>query len=331
MKRIFIIGLAVALVVAAVFSVALAKRGAQAWLGVYTQEVDRDLAREFDLPVEYGAIINEVVEESPAEKAGLREDDIIIAINGDKIRDDDDLLDFIEASQPDSNITITVMRGEEKKDLVVKLDSKRRYRQSLDYYFDRDERWRAPRVPPVPDVPGLPGFYYDFDTDARGYIGVGLVEVSEEVTAALGAGDHGVLIDGVEKSSPADKAGLKAGDIVVAIDGEKVFDAADVSKIIGGFSEGDSVQVEVVRERSPLKVAVEVGQEDEYGYGGHRILRAPDLPRLDLDAPRTRGLYRSLDSDDYREATEEYRREMEKLSRELDQLRKELEELKSRD
>ena len=55
------------------------------WLGITTQTVDDDLAGAFDLPVEYGVIINQVIDDSPAEEAGLEEDDIIISFNGDKI------------------------------------------------------------------------------------------------------------------------------------------------------------------------------------------------------------------------------------------------------
>ncbi|MBD3332012.1 PDZ domain-containing protein, partial [candidate division GN15 bacterium] len=59
----------------------MAKTKSHGWLGVFTQEVEPEIARAFDLGVKYGAIINEVVEDSPAEKAGLKADDVIVAFN----------------------------------------------------------------------------------------------------------------------------------------------------------------------------------------------------------------------------------------------------------
>ena len=90
MNRYRILGLAMVVVFA---TAALSWAGV--WLGVYTQEVDPDLAEAFALEVDRGAIINEIIEASPADEAGLREDDIIISFGGDRVRDDDDLIDLV--------------------------------------------------------------------------------------------------------------------------------------------------------------------------------------------------------------------------------------------
>ena len=100
MKKNLTIGLLLIFSITLIFSFANAKNSQQAWLGITTQTVDEELADAFALNVNYGAIVNEVIEDSPADKAQLFEGDVIIAFNSDKVYDYNDLLDFVEDSKP---------------------------------------------------------------------------------------------------------------------------------------------------------------------------------------------------------------------------------------
>ena len=75
-------------------------------MGVYTQTVDRELADVFDLSIKYGAIVNEVVKDSPADEAGIKEDDVIVAINGSKVTDSDELTDEVHEMEPGDEIVM---------------------------------------------------------------------------------------------------------------------------------------------------------------------------------------------------------------------------------
>ena len=92
-----------ALVVALVISIGVTKSyksSNHAWLGVVSQSVSEELADAFDLSVDRGAIINQVLRDSPAEEAGLEEGDIILSFAGQHVGDYDDLVDMIEDHKP---------------------------------------------------------------------------------------------------------------------------------------------------------------------------------------------------------------------------------------
>jgi serine protease Do len=329
MKKIITLSAAALLIVAAVFTLVQAKSSG-AWLGVYTQEVDRDLSEAFGLAIDRGAIINEVVEDSPAEKAGLKEDDIIIAVNGQKVFDSEDLQDFIYDAQPGDKVTINLMRDDQKMDVTAELEKRPRRMRDRDRWFSWD--WDAPTPPRPPKAPKVPDIgQYVFYGDEYGYIGVSLTDLSEDAAMALGAQRAGVLINEVVEDSPAEKAGLKPGDIIVAVDGEKVLDARDVQELVRDHDEGDIARVDVIRnrEKSTIEVTVELADKS-YRFGRHGVIRIPDLPDLDIYAPRMKGLYRSLDRDDLRFDTEEFREDMKELRRDLEEMQEELQGIKDK-
>jgi serine protease Do len=339
MKRYAILALAASLMILAAISIAAAGSRSAAWLGVYTQEVDKDLAEAFDLAVDRGAIINEIVEDSPAEEAGLEEDDIIVKFDGDRVRDDEDLIDLVADADPGDEVELTVVRDGKEQNIQVELGRRPRnlgWHGGWDW-FDAPRAPRAPRAPAVPRIPSIPhiprihSFHFDDfdDFDERAYIGVSLLEISERTADNLGAGGSGVMIDDVELDSPAEEAGLEPGDIIVAVDGEEVFEAEDVQDIIWSMDEGDVAKIEIVRERnrSTVEVAVDIDDSRHY-YGGHRILRLPDMPDIDIDLPRMRGLRHGHSSDfDYFDS-EEFQDEMEELEDELKEMKDELRELR---
>jgi len=295
-----------------------------AWLGVYTQSLDDDLVDAFKLPVDYGAIINEVVNNSPADKAGLEEDDIIISFNGKKVRTSDDLVDFIDKHNPGDTVKITVVTEDGQKDLAIKL-GRRKTSDLRNFYFSGD------------DYDDINKYYY-FNGDTYPFIGVSLSELSDQLGEYFGVRrGEGVLITNVEEDSPAEKAGLKAGDVIVAVDGEDVENASDVQKIIRDKEIGDTAQIRYFRDKKEQTVKVEVEESESMSkYGNIWKLHVPDLPAIDILTPKMKGLYQSLDkyNEDkgeyiyqYRSASKEYKDEMKKLKEELKKMQKELKDI----
>ncbi|MCX6833704.1 MAG: PDZ domain-containing protein [candidate division Zixibacteria bacterium] len=330
MKKHVLFVLMAAFVVVVAFSFALAGSRSTAWLGVSTQEVDEDLAKTFSLPTERGAIINEVVDDSPAERAGLKEDDIIISYDGKVVRDDDDLTDLVSDSRPGDTVSLTIIR--DGKEQQIKAELGRRPR-SHGWYgnLDHFEAPRAPRMPKMPALPSpvVPDYYTYSSGDDRPYIGVSLLEISRKTAESLGSDRSGVLIDDVEKGSPAEKAGLQAGDLIVAMDSEEIFDAEDVREIVADKDEGDTVRIAYLRNRQKSTVDVTLAfDEDGRSFGRSGVYRMPDLPDIDILTPKLKGLHygRSWDSDRF--DSEEFQDEMKGLQDELKKLKIELQELK---
>ena len=98
----------------------------------------------------------------------------------------------------------------------------------------------------------------------RGYLGVRPMELTPELRVHYGAPrDAGVLIGEVEADSPAAKAGLQVGDIVTAADGERIDTPSDLSRAIRGKKAGDSVKLDVLRDKAVKYLSATVGERKD--------------------------------------------------------------------
>ncbi len=161
------------------------------------------------------------------------------------------------------------------------------------------------------DEPGDETFVWRWPgRSRRGYLGVRLLEMTPELRAHFGAPkDAGVMVAGVEKNSPAAKAGVQVGDIVTRADGERIESGSDLSRAVRRRRSGDSVKLEVSRDRAArsLNVKVEERRVPEMDMGdlgdlgreigrsvgrdiGRRawVLPTPPTPPADLNRLRDR-------------------------------------------
>lgn len=298
------------------------------WLGVMTQTVDDDIADAFEVDVDYGAIINEIVQDSPAEDADLEEGDVIISYNGQKVWDSDDLTDFIEESENGAKATLGIMRDGKELTVAVELGSR-----------PRNSSWSLSRNNKTPGV-----YWFNGPDDMRvfhwsggGYIGVQLTELTDQLGQYFGVtGDEGVLITEVNEDSPAEKAGLKAGDVITAINNQEVSDYGDVKETVSESEKGDKLAVTIIRDKKTQTVEVEVEESDEnndeFGYQYFTPPPVPNVPDIDVRVPRVKGLYNRdkddhntyFDYDAYQADMERFKAEMEKYKEEMKALSKEM-------
>ncbi|MCK4301601.1 MAG: PDZ domain-containing protein [candidate division Zixibacteria bacterium] len=284
-----------------------------AWLGVGNQSVDYDLIEEHDLSVKYGAYIHWVEDDSPADEAGLQEGDVIVALGGEKITDSDDLSEALIEFDEGDEVSLEVVRADEKLKLKATLDEKSRRKRVHVIMRDADE--------------------YSFKGSGS-FIGVKLQTLNKQLGEFFGVEKgRGALIQEVEEDSPAEKAGLKAGDVIVAIDDEKVRDVDDVIEIIGDTDAGDKVEIAVLRNRKEATFEVEVEERDNFGGLDYRYMiglpNVPDIGDIDIKVPKMRGLFHGDFSDDELIfEQEEFEHEMKRLRKDLEELREELKEIR---
>ncbi len=331
MKSLFRI--AVFLVIVAVLIAPLAssktdKPDKDAWMGVYTQSVSDDLAKGFKLPVEYGAIVNEVMADSPAEEAGLKENDVIVGFNGSKVTDSDELVKFVEEGSAGDKVNLKIYRDGKERELTITLGTR------------QEGRNRTAIVTRL-GKPNKKVLKYSYRTgeDKESYIGVSLTDLSKQLASYFGVQGAGVLISEVTEDSPAQKAGLKAGDVILSIGKEKVENASDVQDLIRDMKPGDKAELSLIRNKTVEKVSVEVAERDtENHYGFFHGPSVPDAPDVSIWTPHMKGLHfgRNDKDDDENEfewtesELKEFKDELKAMKQELrsDDFRKEMEDLR---
>lgn len=220
------------------------------WLGVYIQNIDQDLAESEGLKSTEGVLVNDVMKDSPAEKAGLLKGDVILRFDGKDTQSVRRLTRMITSADPGDKVDVAILRKGTQKTISVTLASDEDMAAAGgDEGNDSEEPdAMAPMPPDAPDAPMAPhAFEFSLGQLSTPRIGVSLYDMSDGLAARLGAKDGGALINEVEKDGPAAKAGLQAGDVIVEVDHKKVYDPDDVRKAIQKKDEGDKVAIMVQR------------------------------------------------------------------------------------
>lgn len=227
-----------------VFSSSSNQRGG--WLGVSIQDITSKMAKKKNLKNEDGAYVSDVLDDSPADSAGVKEGDVIVEFNGKTIDDAGDLLHAVQKSKPGTKTTIVVIRDNDKKSLAISVGKPRRNNHSSGFAF----------APPVP--PRMPLF-----GESRRW-GLQLSELNEQLGEYFGAPHgRGLLVEQVEKKSSGAKAGFKAGDVITKVNKNSVEEFRDLSDTLDEVETGDKVEVEVIRKGTSTTLTVEIEDKDD--------------------------------------------------------------------
>lgn len=251
------------------------------YLGVQTVDVNRENFSRFGLSDVQGVAIDKVLKDSPAEKAGLQNNDVIIRFDGESVTSVHKLTRLIGEVAPDHKVNLTVLRGGSERNVEVTI-GKRDFNFEaggvLSGEFPRIENMpnleNLPRVmtvprgqiTPVPRVGIGDGNVFVWSSGANRRIGVTLTRISKQLADYFGVTDgKGLLINEVRKDSPAAKAGLKAGDVIVEADGKNVENDADLIKILNEKKEG-TISITVIRDKNRQNFTVEPEKADEMNF-----------------------------------------------------------------
>ena len=195
------------------------------WLGVAVQEVTKDLADSFGLDVPRGALIGSVLKDSPAEKAGLKNGDVIIDFDGQQIIYSGDLPLIVGRIPPEKKVNATIFRDGKKETVSVttgKLDEK----VAQDTTVDKKEETGNILGIAVKDIASL--------TDPE--------------QKQLGQ-DKGVVVSSVFPG-PASEAGIRRGDIIDKIQFKDVSNIKDYEKISKTLKKGSTIALRIIRDKN---------------------------------------------------------------------------------
>ncbi len=275
------------------------KSSQRGWLGVSTQDMTRRLARSIDSKTEKGALVNSVIEDSPAEEAGVKEEDIVVEFNGKSIDDADDLIAAVRNEKPKASVSFVVVRKNERKTLKATLEKSPRQRS---FSFS------------VPSVPRPPKHGY------RGEgLGLSLMELGDQLGSYFEIPEgKGVLVKSVEPKSKAEKSGFKAGDVLLSIGSKPVERIDDVRRALRKYDEGEKVECEISRKGKRITLSVEVPElSNNDGYYFHFDPHSDSFEHFDIDT----------DDGEWNEMNH-LRLERHQLNRDLDKLRRNLDGMK---
>jgi predicted metalloprotease with PDZ domain len=309
-----------------------------AWLGVAIQDVTKKLAEKKGLRSKEGAYVTEVVDESPADSAGINEGDVVVEFEGKSIATADDLMKAVTKTKPGTEVTVGIMREDQKKSIRVILGTPPRRREI---------RVVVPHIPPVPPI--------RFHQGSSLY-GMRVMKLSDQLGEYFEApSGKGVLVERVKKGSSAEKAGFKAGDVIARIGKKAIADLDDIWQAMEDYKDGEKVDVEIVRKGTRKTLTLEA-DESELGRGMHfrfhhvpHLFKNNDLEQLEelegseLDSEEMRlemekaqqGIEeakRAFDEADFQHEMEQLRRELKqipaKIQENMKELREQLEKVK---
>jgi serine protease Do len=247
------------------------------FLGVYAEDINKENMGRYHLNQVRGVGVTQIVKESPAEKAGLRKDDVILRIDGENVTSVRKLNRLVSEIAPDQSVRVTISRGGSEQELTATMG--RRKENDFGGLLQNNPgnwEWEGPAV--TKDGPWV------FALGGSRRIGISTTELTKQLADYFGvSGGQGVLVTNVSEDGAAAKAGVKAGDVITAVDGEAVDSSGDISRIINRKKDGD-VTLTIIRNKSQQTIRVTPTEGGRPGglIGRPQIGRRIVIPRVEL-------------------------------------------------
>jgi hypothetical protein len=205
------------------------------WIGVSVGPADPVLRSQLRLPEGTGAVVTQIMPNSPAQQAGIEQDDVLLSVNGKPVASGEDLDKILQSVTPEAApLTVKLLHAGETAEKQI-VPRKADHQALVDAFL----------------VPGRPVYR----------IGVMATEPDQTLRKQLKLGDAGLVISEVRPDMPADKAGVKAGDVLLSVNGKRVTKEEELTGEILR-SEGTPVDLELLRGGVTLKVTVTPARED---------------------------------------------------------------------
>jgi serine protease Do len=196
------------------------------WLGVMIQKITPDLAESFNLDRTEGALVGDVIPNSPAEKAGIKRGDVIVKFDQDEVKTMESLPKIVGSTTPGKAVKVEVIRDGKKKVLDVTIA------------ILKDEKIKVAALNPI---------------------GIQVQDITPDIAQSLKLGNvEGVLVSDVTPGEPGGEAGLKRGDIISEVNRNKVQNTGDYNRVASKLKSGDTALMLVKRGGTTIYIAVKL-------------------------------------------------------------------------
>jgi serine protease Do len=245
-------------------------------LGLIVSEIDPHIQKS--LKIDSGVLVEQVLKDSPAEKAGIQEGDIIVKMQNQAVQDQGDLREQLKNLSDNEEVELQIIRDGEPITIHVKPE-KRDFR---DFHFSL----------------------------GRNFIGVNLQELDSDLAGYFKVDPHaGVLVTSVEPDSPAAKAGIRSGDVLTHFNGKKIDTPELVREEVNDLKEGETAEITLIRQGTQQKVLVK--PETRSFHGNEFLGNLPDMKDF-ANSPEFREEMENL-----KEEMEQLKQELESLKEKL--------------
>lgn len=257
-------------------------RGSQ--LGVMVSDLDAKAASG-------GVKIDEVNDDSPAERAGIKAGDVVVEYDGERVRSARQFTRLVQETPEGRSVPIGLMRDGKKHtvnatpedgrmtwnfgpdvDRAMR-DAERGMREfrfdvpNFDFHFDDRDRVPGDREPRRFEY-RVPNGMLPFVSGSRGRLGVSVQSLTPDLQEYFGAKNGGALVSSVTKESAAAKAGVKAGDVITSINGKTVEDSDDLVRELDDLTA--EVTIVVLRDKKEMTLKATLERRDTAPRPGSR-------------------------------------------------------------
>jgi serine protease Do len=198
------------------------------WLGVSIQDVTPELAKQFSLSESRGALVTDVLENSPAAKAGLQQGDVIVSYDGKPVENPGSLRNHVAETAVGSKVKIGIIRDKKEKELEVAIAE-----QPKDMTQIGGEKKNAPS-----------------DHVSTALAGLEVSELTPTLARRLGISksEKGVVITQIDSGSAGMAAGLRAGDLIVEMNRQPIKSLKDYNRVASKVRKDDSILLLINRQ-----------------------------------------------------------------------------------
>ena len=198
------------------------------WLGVSIQPITPKLQEALGLGSGNGALVNEVIEDSPAIEAGIMQGDVIVNFDGEDVPSSEDLPRIVASRKPGKKVKVKLIRKGKKKTITMRLG----------------------------EMPTDPSAHHS-DEPSSDIFGMKVEKITPEIARKLDTTPgKGVVVSQVEQGGPAAEAGVAVGDLIMEINRHDVNDAKSYGKIVGKIRPGETALMVVKRKTRSFYMAI---------------------------------------------------------------------------